>query len=100
MTEVNLNLTRRKFMLASSAAIATPLLLNLSGMVPEAKGNLSGKIYYITHECVGCQTCRLFCPAGAIRFGDCRMEIDQDKCLHCGTCYRECIVSAISETIV
>ena len=100
MSETGLNLTRRKFMLVSSAAIATPLLLNMSGMVSTAKGAISGKIYYVTHECVGCQTCRLFCPAGAIRFGDCRMEIDQDKCLHCGACYRECIVSAISETSV
>jgi ferredoxin len=100
MSEAGLNLTRRKFMMVSSAAIAAPLFLNLPGMAPEARGSLSGKIYYVTNECVGCQTCRLFCPAGAIRFGDCRMEIDQDKCLHCGSCYRECVVAAISVTSV
>jgi Fe-S-cluster-containing hydrogenase component 2 len=37
------------------------------------------------------------CPAGAINYGDDRNEIDQDKCQHCGTCYRECPVSVISE---
>jgi fumarate reductase flavoprotein subunit len=38
MTETNLNLTRRKFIVASSAAIAAPILMNMAGMVPEAKG--------------------------------------------------------------
>jgi Fe-S-cluster-containing hydrogenase component 2 len=37
------------------------------------------------------------CPAKAINFGDDRNEIDQSKCIHCGTCYRECPVSVISE---
>jgi ferredoxin len=60
-----------------------------------AKGT---KIYFIGKECVGCQACRTFCPAQAIRFGDCRNEIDQKKCIHCGTCYRECPICVISET--
>jgi len=103
MSETSSNLSRRKFMLVSSAAIASPLLLNLSGMVPdargaEAKGTAKGKIYYINRTCIGCQVCRTFCPAKAIRFGDCRNEINQKKCMHCGTCYRECPISAISET--
>jgi fumarate reductase flavoprotein subunit len=38
MTEINLNLTRRKFMVAGSAAIAAPILMNMAGVVPEAKG--------------------------------------------------------------
>jgi ferredoxin len=58
------------------------------------------KIYYINDGCVGCQACRTFCPAQAIRFGNCRNEIDQKKCIHCGTCYRECNISVISETII
>lgn len=99
MSEKDLNLTRRKFMMVSSAAVTAPLLLNLPGMVPEANGAISGNIYYVTRDCVGCQTCRLFCPEDAIRFGDCRMEIEQDKCIHCGTCYEECPASAVSETI-
>jgi Fe-S-cluster-containing hydrogenase component 2 len=42
--------------------------------------------------------CRMFCPGKAIRFGDCQNEIDQKKCLHCGTCYKECPICAVSET--
>jgi len=90
-------------MLISSAAIATPLILNLPGMVPEAKGakaegGKKGKVYFINRTCIGCQVCRIFCPANAINFGDNKNEIDQDKCIHCGTCYNECPICVISET--
>jgi ferredoxin len=111
MTSGSLGLTRRKFMMVGSAAIASPLLLNVAGSM--AAGTGSGtktaevniapkgtKIYYINDGCVGCQACRTFCPAQAIRFGNCRNEIDQKKCIHCGTCYRECNISVISETIL
>jgi heterodisulfide reductase subunit A-like polyferredoxin len=101
-------LTRRNFMIASSAAIATPLLLDMAGSIAEAKTAESkaaapttakqGKIYFIDHTCIGCQVCRMFCPGKAIRFGDCQNEIDQKKCLHCGTCYNECPICAVSET--
>jgi fumarate reductase flavoprotein subunit len=37
MTEKDLNLTRRKFMAVSSAAIATPIIMNMAGKVSEAK---------------------------------------------------------------
>jgi len=37
MSEKDLNLTRRKFMAVSSAAIATPIIMNMAGKVPEAK---------------------------------------------------------------
>jgi ferredoxin len=111
MGEISLNLSRRKFMMAGTAAIASPLLLNVAGSMAAdktaetrkaetgiaAKGT---KIYYIGDGCVGCQACRTFCPVQAIRFGNCRNEIDQKKCIHCGTCYRECNISVISETIL
>jgi Fe-S-cluster-containing hydrogenase component 2 len=42
--------------------------------------------------------CLAFCPAKAIHFGDTGNEIDQNKCIHCGTCYNECPISVISET--
>jgi ferredoxin len=111
MNEKNQNLSRRKFMIAGSAAIATPLLLNVAGSMATDKtgetrttgSSLAAKgtkIYYINDGCVGCQACRTFCPAKAIRFGNCRNEIDQKKCIHCGTCYRECNNSVISETIL
>jgi ferredoxin len=98
MVEKHLGITRRKFMLVSSVAAATPLLLNSKDLLPEAKKALQGKLYYITRDCLGCDTCRALCPGKAINYGDCRNEIDQEKCIHCGTCYRECPVSAISES--
>jgi len=111
MSESSQNLSRRKFIMAGSAAIASPLLLNVAdsmaaGKTAETKTSETGiapmgtRIYYINDGCVGCQVCRTFCPAQAIRFGNCKNEIDQKKCIHCGTCYRECNISVISETIL
>lgn len=111
MRESRPNLDRRKFILASSAVIASPLFLNAAGSMVAAKNAEAKttetsiapkgtKIYYISDVCVGCQVCRTFCPSQAIRFGDCRNEIDQSKCIHCGTCYNECNISAITETIL
>jgi ferredoxin len=110
MTSESSGLTRRKFMMVGSAAIASPLLLNVAGSIAAdkisktrstetdiAKGT---RIYYINDGCVGCQVCKTYCPVQAIRFGNCRNEIDQKKCIHCGTCYRGCNISVISETIL
>jgi len=110
MTEIRSKLTRRKFMMASSAAIASPFLLGATGSMvgaktAEARSSVSNvkkgegySIYYIGHGCVGCHVCMAFCPAEAIHFGDTGNEIDQDKCEHCGTCYEECPISVVSET--
>jgi ferredoxin len=101
MTEKSSSLSRRKFMVVSSAAVATPLLLNLMGTVEDAKAAAKkaskDKIYYITSKCVGCHACKVFCPQKAIFYGERKMEIDQDKCVQCGTCYNECPISVISE---
>ena len=101
MSESSHNLSRRKFMVVSSAAIASPLLLNLMDPVKEAKAEAKSakkdKIYYITNKCVGCHACKVFCPQKAIFYGERKMEIDQDKCVQCGTCYNECPISVISE---
>jgi ferredoxin len=104
------NVSRRKFMMVGSAAIASPLLLNVAsslaaGKTAEtktaenviAKGT---KVYFIGKGCVGCQVCKTYCPAQAINFGNCKNEIDQKKCIHCGTCYRGCHINVISETIL
>ncbi len=101
-------LSRRRFMIAGSAAIATPLILNAAGSMAEAKASETRtvvtnakkgtKIYFIGYGCVGCHVCLTFCPAKAIRFGDTGNEIDQNKCIHCGTCYRECPISVVTET--
>jgi ferredoxin len=116
MSESRPNLTRRKFMMVSSAAIASPMLLSAAGSMAaaktaeaktsatnEAKGTVTNaskgmKVYFIGRGCVGCHVCLTFCPAKAIHFGDTGNEIDQNKCMHCGTCYNECPISVISET--
>ena len=116
MKERSSNLTRRKFMMVSSAAIASPLLLNAASSMAaakpaetkttatdEAKATVTNatkgmKVYFIGRGCVGFQVCRTFCPAKAIHFGDTGDEIDQKKCIHCGTCYRECPISVVTET--
>jgi ferredoxin len=108
MNEISSNLSRRKFMIVSSAAIASPLLLDAAGLMAaakpaeskttEQKAGKAGKIYFIGRGCIGCQTCRTFCPAKAIHFGDTGNEIDQKKCMHCGTCYRECPACVVTET--
>jgi ferredoxin len=110
MTKAGSNLSRRRFIIAGSAAIASPLILNAAGSMaaakpaeqkaPEQNAAKGGKVYFITTGCIGCQTCRTFCPAKAIHFGDTGNEINQKKCLHCGTCYRECPTSSITETML
>ena len=37
-------------------------------------------------------------PGGKVWVPQFVEEIDQEKCIHCGTCYNACPVSAISET--
>jgi ferredoxin len=95
MTEKGSNLTRRKFIITSSAAIASPLLLNAAGTIAagkttetkttgtgEVKATITNatkgmKVYYIGRGCVGCHACLTFCPAKAIHFGNTGNEIDQ-----------------------
>ena len=72
----------------SCAAVAVPKL---------DKGT---SLYFIGRDCVGCQTCRTLCPVKAIRLGDTGNEIDQTKCIHCGTCYDECPACVITQTTV
>lgn len=103
MEQTGQNLTRRKFMVVGSATIASPLFWNLADAVPAAEAatfEKGTKVYYVTGDCVGCHVCMVFCPAKAIFYGERRMAVDQDKCIHCGTCYNECPVSAVSETVV
>lgn len=103
MTKNDSGISRRKFILVSSAAVAAPLVLNATGPASTAEATAIGttatgdeKTYYIGHGCMGCQVCRMKCPAGAIHYGDDRNEIDQSACEHCGTCYDECPVSVIT----
>jgi uncharacterized Fe-S center protein len=92
MTETNL--TRRKFMLVGSAAVAAPFVMKIAGMVPDAGAEENGKqkqyTYTISKGCLGCHYCFNECPGHAIQWGDDTYVIDQKKCLHCGTCYKVC----------
>jgi ferredoxin len=97
MSEIGQNLSRRKFMAVGSAAIVSPLLLNLIDPLEQAKAAKKDKIYYITNKCIGCHACKIFCPQKAIYYGERKMEIDQDKCVQCGTCYNECPIYVITE---
>ena len=96
MSEISLNLSRRKFLLVSSAAIASPFVLNLAGLVPDAKGAEKKVTYFISDDCIGCHFCFYECPASAIHWGDSKYVIDQDKCIQCGTCEEACNICAVS----
>jgi Fe-S-cluster-containing hydrogenase component 2 len=99
MTQTS-NLSRRKFMLVSSAAIAAPFVMNITGMVQESKAAEGAKaaeikpVYYINKNCIGCHFCFYSCPVSAIQWGDDKYEIDQKKCIKCGTCEKVCNISA------
>jgi ferredoxin len=98
-------ITRRDLMIAGSAAIAMPMVA--AAAAPPAKAatktaaatqpaTAGQKTYFIGYNCIGCQVCRMNCPASAIDFGDDRNVINQKKCIHCGTCYENCPLTAIS----
>jgi ferredoxin len=97
MSSENFGLSRRKFMIVSSAALATPFLLNAAGGVPTARATEKTKTYEIGSTCIGCHHCFYNCPQSAIHWGQDKYEIDQSKCIHCGTCYETCNISAVSE---
>ena len=51
------------------------------------KGELRGIIHINKDNCVGCDTCRKFCPVDAIKGGlGAKHEIVEDACLYCGQC--------------
>ena len=66
MTSVILDLTRRKFMLVSAAAVAVPLLTDLSGLIPEdgtaaeAKEAKKSNADFDNSKCNGCQVCTIY----------------------------------------
>jgi ferredoxin len=94
MSETTLDLSRRRFMLVSSAAIASPFLMDMAGLVPDAKAEEKKLTYFINNSCIGCHFCFYECPASAIHWGDDKYEIDQKKCIQCGTCEKVCNISA------
>lgn len=65
MTSETFILTRRKFILIGSVAVAAPLLIDLSNLGPKAKAAKENDIDYIYPDCNGCQVCTIF-------FSNCR----------------------------
>lgn len=51
--------------------------------------------YKITTDCAACGACIGSCPVEAIREGDDKYTIDEEKCTDCGTCADICPVAAI-----
>jgi succinate dehydrogenase/fumarate reductase flavoprotein subunit/ferredoxin-like protein FixX len=106
MTEKDSNLTRRKFIVAGSAAIAAPLVMSMAGKMAEATAaekteaaSMQKKTYYINDNCTLCNLrCKENCPAGAVYFDGDKMAIDAEKCIRCGTCTKVCELSAVSDS--
>jgi len=97
MTLKDFDVSRRKFMIVSSAAIAAPFILNAAGSV-FASGKTEKKVtYLIGPTCICCHHCFYNCPQKAIHWGTDKYEIDQTKCVQCGTCYETCNISAVSK---
>jgi ferredoxin len=97
MAEKDWNLSRRRFMIAGSAAVAASTVLKMSGEARDPRGaeKVQGQtIYTIEPTCVGCHYCFYECPASAISWGDDKYEQDQTKCIHCGTCASVCNIGA------
>ena len=54
--------------------------------------------YYIERGCIGCHYCELECPVGAIGIKDGRNQINQEKCIQCGSCVDKCRLDLIKST--
>lgn len=61
-------------------------------------GELRGIIRINKEVCVGCDTCKSVCPAGAIKgeSGE-KHSIDFDRCVNCGQCLLNCPYNAIEQ---
>ena len=46
-------------------------------------------------KCIGCGSCIAACPVSAISMEDGKAKIDPEKCIKCGTCMGICPVEAI-----
>lgn len=55
--------------------------------------------YIITNACISCQNCKNNCPKKTISFNEkeFKYEINQENCIKCGLCYRNCVYRAINK---
>lgn len=62
------------------------------------KGELRGIIKINQDKCVGCDTCRSFCPTGAIEGSlGVAHKIEQNSCVACGQCLINCPFAVIEQ---
>ena len=55
-------------------------------------------MYQIKDSCSGCHACELNCPMGACYYDGPKYQIDPEKCIGCGTCYRICPTCSVYDT--
>lgn len=58
-------------------------------------GKIIKKGFFISDKCIKCGTCYRNCPQKAIIEKETHYEIMQEHCLHCGLCFENCPVKAI-----
>lgn len=54
------------------------------------KSNAAPIIYTLTAKCKDCYRCLRVCPVKAIRLNRGQASVDDERCIACGTCIREC----------
>lgn len=82
---------------AHQALLRDDKVENVLTVVDEACSSCVKSNYVVTNVCRGCvaRPCMLNCPKDAISLVDGRAHIDQDKCVNCGLCQKECPYHAI-----
>jgi succinate dehydrogenase/fumarate reductase flavoprotein subunit len=101
LSESSQSVSRRKFMAATTAAVAAPLVMSMTGNATEVKAaaeQSADKLYYINDNCILCPPlpCKTGCPAEAISFDGDKFAIDNKKCIRCGNCEKVCEIGAVT----
>ena len=59
------------------------------------KGSEQESGYFISENCVGCESCLEVCPQSCIDVSVTPAVIKQENCLHCGNCLNACPANAV-----